>query len=309
MNAHAQAEEEKLVEFDGRVAIITGGASGIGNATAELMGQRGARIVIADMENAEAAAAELVAKGIEAAGVACNVTSDADCDAVVGTAVEKYGTVDVLVNNAAQGGKSQLFEDEEDEVFQRVMNINFFGAHRLANKTWSIMKRQESGNIVNILSSSGMFGEAKNGAYAYAKTALYGRRGCWPSRESPFGIKVNGVCPIAMTPWAERAMARRNNPELADLIRRTMPANKVSPLITFLADADCPLTGHVLSAFGGRVARHFVAANTGYFDFDLTPEKIYENLDTITSVEEFLVPKSANEEMELLEKAKRKAQE
>jgi sorbitol-6-phosphate 2-dehydrogenase len=180
-----------------RVAIVTGGAQGLGEALSHRLGREGAHVVVADInvEKAQAVAEAIVAEhGVRAVGVYCDVTDTAGCDAVVMNAVETLGRLDILVANAGI-----LFAGAIDEIdperWKKVIEVNLTGYFNVARPAARVMKAQKSGTIIQINSKSGKKGSAKNSAYATAKFGGIGLTQSLALELAEHGVRVNAICP------------------------------------------------------------------------------------------------------------------
>lgn len=183
-------------QLNGRTAIVTGGGTGIGRGIAVVLARGGANVVICGrrpepLEETVAAIAEI---GADALAVQTDVSNAADVSRLIGTAVDMYGAVDILINNAGIGGSGPIHEHDID-TWDRVMAVNLRGPFLMARAVLPLMRRQRSGHIVNISSESGLEYYEDNGAYGVSKHAL-NALGEYIQRENQaLGIRVDTVCP------------------------------------------------------------------------------------------------------------------
>lgn len=242
--------------LEDRAAVITGAAQGIGLAIAKVFGEQGCRLVIADVNEdaAQAAAKELAAAGANATAIGCDVTDESQMQAAIATCVERYGSIDVLVNNAGITRDATL-RKMTVEQFRQVMDVHLFGTW-LGTKYASLrMREQRSGAIVNISSISGKVGLPGQTNYSAAKAGIVGMTKAAAKELAHLGIRVNAIQPglvrTAMTEalrpdlWAEKLagvpMGRAAEPE------------EIGNVALFLAsDLSSYLTGTVLEVTGGR---------------------------------------------------------
>jgi len=182
--------------LDGKVAIITGAARGIGKATAEVFAREGARVVVADIDAAtgEQTAASIRASGGEATFVAVDVTSPESVQAMVQHAMDRYGRVDVLVNNAGVLRDARLVK-MTDEDFDFVINVNLKGVFNCGRAVARIMIDQGSGVILNASSVVALYGNYGQTNYVASKAGVIGMTRVWARELGPKGIRVNAVAP------------------------------------------------------------------------------------------------------------------
>ena len=195
--------------LEGKAALITGGASGIGAATARRFVQEGARVLIADLQAgvAESFAAEL---GPNAAAIACNVAREADVAAAVSTAVDRWGRLDILYNNAGFGGVSGPLEETSVEEYDVTMDVLLKGVFLGIKHASPVMKAQGSGSIINTASVCAFEAGIGSQLYTVAKAAVVMLTKTAALELAEFGVRVNAVCPgYIATPAGRRAAALR----------------------------------------------------------------------------------------------------
>jgi NAD(P)-dependent dehydrogenase (short-subunit alcohol dehydrogenase family) len=249
--------------FEGRVAVVTGAGRGIGRAYARLLAERGARVVVndlggsiegdgADAEPASAVAAEIAAAGGVAVADHGDVATVEGAEALVESAVRRFGRLDVLVNNAGIVRWAGLPEADADNL-ARHLAVHVGGSFNTTRAAWPHMVAQRYGRIV-MTTSAGIFGLPDNVSYATAKAAVIGLARSLTTAGARHGIKVNLVAPAAFT-----RMAGRPGPGTD-----RMSPDLVAPIVGFLAHEACPVSGEVYAAGAGRFARIFVASTEGY---------------------------------------------
>lgn len=282
--------------FDGRVAVVTGAGRGIGRAYAHLLAERGARVVVNDLggtmdgEGADAGpAANVVAEISEAGGTAAADTSDvstaAGAETLIATAVERFGRLDVVINNAGIIRWASFPDVDPGDVEQHVA-VHALGSFHTARAAWPYMVDQHYGRIV-MTTSAGMFGLLGNLAYATAKAAVVGLARTLAVEGRDHDIKVNLIAPNAYTRMAGDAGAA---------VEAVMPPDLVAPIVAFLAHEDCPVTGEIYAAGGGRFARVFIAQTEGYLaGADATIEHVSEHWVAINDPSNFTIPAGLNE--------------
>jgi NAD(P)-dependent dehydrogenase (short-subunit alcohol dehydrogenase family) len=280
--------------FEGRVAVVTGAGRGIGAAHARLLAARGARVVVNDLggsmtgRGSDAGPAAGVVDEITAAGgVACADTHDvADEDgaaALIATAVEHYGRIDVLVNNAGIIRWADFPEADAENV-ERHLAVHVGGSFNTARAAWPHFVEQGYGRVVNT-TSSGMFGLPNNVGYATAKAATVGLTRSLATAGAANGIRCNLVAPAAFTRMA--GAADDDSP-----MATTMAPELVAPMVAFLAHEDCPVTGEIYAAGAGRFARIFIAQAEGYVDASGVPtvEDVAAHWTEINDESSYTVP-------------------
>ena len=245
--------------LDGRVALITGGASGIGRATASIMAGRGADIAVVDLnaKGAEETAAKVRALGRRALVFALDVSDAAAVRAAVGQAEAQLGRIDILCNNAGIASDRRPVEDVTEAYFDRQIAVHVKGALFATQAVVPGMKRRRYGKIVNTSSINGTVGHQNSGAYNAAKGALLALAKGWAKEFAPWHIAVNAVAPgEVMTPMP---MAH-DSPEFMAKVAETIPLKRyaqpeeIGYAIAYLCSPEADfVTGQVLSPNGGAV--------------------------------------------------------
>ena len=280
--------------FEGRVAVVTGAGRGIGRAYARLLAERGASVVVNDLGGsmegagtdagpASTVAAEIVAAGGAAVADTRDVASEAGGQALVDTAVERFGRLDILVNNAGIIRWAGLPEADADNLASHLA-VHVGGSFNTTRAAWPRMVEQGYGRIV-MTSSSGMFGLPTNLSYATAKAAVIGMTNSLAVAGAAHGIKINVIAPAAMT--------RMAGPGADDPAEGTpMAPALVAPMVAFLAHEDCPVSGEVYAAGAGRFARIFIAQTEGYVHptLDPTVEDVAEHWAAINDESGYSIP-------------------
>jgi NAD(P)-dependent dehydrogenase (short-subunit alcohol dehydrogenase family) len=255
------------VRLAGRVAIVTGAASGIGRATALALAREGAAVVVADLnaEGARQVAAEIEAAGGRARGQAADVANEASVAAMVEAAVETFGGLDVLHNNAAASDPALMGGDGEVtalslETWERTLAVNLRGPMLGCKHAIPRMLERGGGAIVNTSSASGLTGDLVRTAYGVSKAGLDGLTRYVATQYGKRGIRCNAIAPgVIATP----ALAANVPPELfavyerSHLTPRLGPPEDIACMVVFLASDEAAfITGQVLSVDGGLLAHH-----------------------------------------------------
>lgn len=222
-----------------KVAIITGGASGMGQSESELFAAQGASVVIADLnfEQAQAVAENIIAQGGKALAVKVDVTKTAELENLIAQTMENYGRIDVLVNNAGVFDKYVPSLETTEAQWDFFMNINVKAIFMLTNKVLPIMIEQGSGSIVNIASVAGMVAGKGGAAYTTSKHAVIGYTKHLASVYGKDGIKINAICPGTIsTPLIADLLA--TIPKDAVPVKRFGESQEVAELAVFLASDE-----------------------------------------------------------------------
>lgn len=245
-----------MQDLAGRTAMVTGGAAGIGRATAQALAARGARVVIADLDGTAASVAA-AALGPSHLGIGCDVADEAS----VAAALAAAGTVDILVNNAGIGDVNRPTTDQDAAHFRRLLDIHLTGAFVISREVArGLLAAGRSGTIVNLASIAALTGLPRRNAYGAAKAGLVALTRALACEWAGAGIRVNAVAPGYVATDLVRALIRDGLLD-ADRIRRRMPIGRmiepaeVAAAIVFLAsDQASAITGTVLTVDGGWTA-------------------------------------------------------
>jgi NAD(P)-dependent dehydrogenase (short-subunit alcohol dehydrogenase family) len=283
--------------FDGKVAIITGAGGGLGRQHALLLASRGALVVINDLGGAvdgsgsDKGAAERVVDEIKSLGGDAvadtnSVATPEGGKAIVQTAVDAYGTVDIVINNAGIL-RDKAFHNMEPDLMNPVFDVHLKGAFHVTQPAWVIMREKGYGRIISTSSAAGIFGNFGQTNYGAAKMGLVGFTRVLAVEGAKYNIKANAIAPLALTRMTETIMGA-----LGD----KLDPGLVSPIVTYLAHEDCPVSGQTFSVGGGRVAQVFIGETKGYFKADLKPEDLRDNWDTVTDQSGYGTPSNLAEE-------------
>jgi NAD(P)-dependent dehydrogenase (short-subunit alcohol dehydrogenase family) len=248
--------------LNGKVALVTGGASGIGRATALTFAQEGAKLIIADMneEGGQQTVHMITEKGGEAIFVRTDVSKAIEVQALISKAVETYGRLDCAHNNAGiSGGGRALTAEYAEDTWQQVLAVNLTGVWLCMKYEIPQMLHQGGGAIVNTASAAGLVGSRGISAYVASKHGVVGLTKTAALEYAQQGIRVNCVCPgVIQTPMTERALS---DPIMqaqiaARPIGRVGAPEEVAEAVVWLcSDAASFVTGHAMSIDGGLVAQ------------------------------------------------------
>jgi NAD(P)-dependent dehydrogenase (short-subunit alcohol dehydrogenase family) len=286
--------------YDGKVAIITGAGGGLGRQHALLLASRGALIVVNDLggsvdgtgENASAAQKvvdEIKAAGGEAVANHSSVATPEGGHEIVQTAIDTYGRVDIVINNAGIL-RDKAFHNMEPDLMNPVFDVHLKGAFHVTQPAWVRMREQGYGRIISTSSAAGIFGNFGQTNYGAAKMGLVGFTRVLAVEGAKYNIKANAIAPLALTRMTETIMGA-----LGD----KLDPGLVSPLVAYLAHDDCPVSGQTFSVGGGRVAHVFIGETQGFTKADLSLEDVRDNWGTITDQSGYAVPGNLAEETAL----------
>ena len=274
------------LRFDGRTAIVTGagGNPSLGRAHALLLAARGANVVVNDIgqlpaalgypgiASAETVAAEIRARGGKAVADTHSVASEEGAAAIIKTALDAFGCIDILINNAGIC-RVVSFEEMTPEDFRQTIEINLMGTAAMCRAAWPHMKAAGYGRIVNT-SSGSMAGFAWQAAYAAAKAGVFSFTRSLAVEGEEHGIKANAVIPGAYTRMVMAAQ-EETSPFIA-YGKEHLPPEIVSPTFAFLSHESCPITGECLESMGGNIRRLYLARTPGFSAPDMTIETLAE---------------------------------
>ena len=289
------------VDFEGRVAIITGAGGGLGREHALLLASRGAQIVVNDLggavdgTGASAGPAQQVVAEIEALGGAAvadgnSVATPDGADAIVRTALDAFGRVDIVINNAGIL-RDKSFANMTQDLWDAVVAVHLTGAFNVTRAAWPHLREQAYGRIVSTSSAAGIFGNFGQANYGAAKMGIVGLTRVWAQEGAKYNIRANAIAPVARTRMTEDI--------LGPLVEKLDPG-LVSPVVAYLVSEECPVTGEIYSVGGGRVSRIFIAEAPGFFKKDLSLEDVRDNFETIRSEADYVIPTSVNSELAVL---------
>jgi NAD(P)-dependent dehydrogenase (short-subunit alcohol dehydrogenase family) len=278
------------LSFDGRVAIVTGAGGGLGRSHALELARRGARVVVNDLggdvdgSGSSATAAqevvdEIVAAGGEAVASTDSVATPQGGAAIVQAAVDAYGKVDIVVNNAGIL-RDAAFKNTTADVLDPVIDVHLKGAFNVTRPAWLLMSEQGYGRIVMTSSGSGIFGNFGQSNYGAAKMGLIGLTRVLALEGVRKGIFTNAIAPVARTRMTEALMGEAGDVYAIEL---------VTPAVIYLAHESCDRNGHIYSVGAGKVNRVFIAQTNGVEDNQLTPESMAASIDQIDDPKGYLI--------------------
>ncbi len=259
MTAHGRIQP--LFRLDGKVALVTGASKGIGESMARGLAEFGARVVVSSrkQEAVDAVAETFLADGLEATGIAANIGKIADVRDLVDSTVDRYGGLDILINNAAANPVFGPIQNTDERAFDKIIDVNLKGPFELSKAAYPILKRRGGGSIVNISSIGGLTPEPHIGIYSVSKAAIISLTKAMAQDWGADNIRVNAVCPgLVKTRFSE---ALWTDDSILERFLNDIPLNRigmpddVAGLAVFLASgAAAYCTGGVYMVDGGYSA-------------------------------------------------------
>ncbi len=272
--------------FDGKVAIITGAGGGLGRCHALELARRGAKVVVNDLGGAmdgtggSSAAAEAVVEEIKAAGGEAianggSVSDRQGAQSIVADAMEKWGRVDVLINNAGIL-RDKSFAKMELDDFQIVVDVHLMGAVNVTRGVWPIMREQNYGRIVMTTSPTGLYGNFGQANYGAAKLGQVGFMNTLKIEGAKYNIHTNTIAPVAATRMTEDLMPEE--------VLKALGPELVTPAVVYLCTEDAP-NDVIIQAQGGQYSIACIVENQGVnLGHDATAEDIADNYSKIVDL-------------------------
>nr|WP_295659277.1 SDR family oxidoreductase [Polymorphobacter sp.] len=281
------------IRFDNRVAIVTGAGGGLGRAYAIELAKRGAKVVVNDLGGARDGSGssigaaqlvvdEIIAAGGEAIANGASVTDAAAVEKMVGFVKERWGRIDILINNAGIL-RDRTFVKMSLDDFRQVIDVHLIGSVVCTKAVWETMREQTFGRILMTTSSSGLYGNFGQANYGAAKLALVGLMKTLSLEGAKYGIKINTIAPVAATRMTEDLMP----PELL----AKMGPETVAPAALYLVSDDAPANA-VINAGAGGFERAYVTLTRGIHvaPEDMSPETIAARFAEISDRAGEIVP-------------------
>ncbi|MFC5752047.1 SDR family oxidoreductase [Actinomadura rugatobispora] len=288
------------LRYDGRVAVVTGAGHGLGRQHALELAARGAKVVVNDLGGdragvgssagpAQDVVEEIKKNGGEAVANPDNVATAEGAQAIIQTALDTFGKLDIVINNAGIL-RDKSFKNMAPEEFDSVIAVHLRGSFLVSSAAWSHLRDQGYGRIVNTSSPAGLFGNFGQANYATAKMGLVGFTKTLAHEGKKYNVKANAIAPVAWTRMTEDLLP-------ADFSEK-LGVDKVTPLVAYLAHESIEVSGEVYTVGGGRVARILVAEGAGWGTNDaLSVEAIRDNWEAINAAEPYTVYKNVGEQM------------
>jgi NAD(P)-dependent dehydrogenase (short-subunit alcohol dehydrogenase family) len=277
------------ITFEDRVAVVTGAGGGLGRSHALLLASRGAKVVVNDLgvdrsgeeagqKFADRVVDEITEAGGEAVANYDTVDSWEGGEAIIQTALDAFGKVDIVVNNAGIL-RDVSFKNLAPEQLDAVLKVHLYGAFHVTKAAWSQMRDNGYGRIINTTSQSGIYGNFGQSNYAAAKMGLVGLTRTLAAEGQKYGITANAIAPIAASRMTEDIFP----PELFE----ALDPDWVSPIVAYLASEECTDTGRVYIAGGGYYSRVAILEGQGTtFDELPSPEQIADSWSELGAVDD-----------------------
>lgn len=276
--------------FDGRVAVITGGGGGLGKAYALLLAERGARVVVNDLggtfdgKGADSTPAQKVVDQIKSAGgeAVANYESVSEWESaqkIIQAAIDHYGQIDILINNAGILRDKSLLKMEIAD-YLKVIEVHLNGTYYCTKAAFAHMREQSYGRIVSTASAAGVYGNFGQTNYGAAKMGIVGLMNCVCQEGARYGVLANTVVPTAGT----RLTATVMPPDVVDKVK----PEYVAPMVVYMCSEQFQESGKIYTAGGGYFSRAAVVEGPGIFldtAAGITPDMIAEQIEKISSLE------------------------
>jgi len=280
------------VRFDGRVAIVTGAGGGLGRSHALLLASRGAKVVVNDLGGsrdgtgagtnmADQVVDEIKAAGGEAVADYHGVDTAEGGEAIVKTALDAFGKIDIVIANAGIL-RDRAFHNLTEEDWDKIFAVHVKGSFNVIQPAFRIMRQNNYGRIVVTTSNAGLYGNFGQANYSSAKTAVLGFASTLELEGAKYNIKANVIAPVAASRLTEDVMP----PPVLEKLKPEF----VSPVVAYLCSEECEVSGNIFTAGGGYVGRAAIVESKGAVLPNLTIEDVRDNIKKIadmTGAEEF----------------------
>lgn len=284
------------LRFDGQAAIITGTRTGLGKAHAEFLAERGAGLVINSRGDQQDFVDTLKSRGARVVMVTGDVGDPNTADRLVAAAMEEFGRIDIVLNNAGIGGGGPI--ESPLDILDDKVRVNIGGHYYVTRAAWPIMREQGYGRVVMTSSTAGLYGLPELSQYGLTKAAQHGMTRCLALEGAPHGIKVNTIAPDATA--GDLDLYFNAASEIVDdawaeardyAWRKASTTRMVAVATALLVHEQCPSTGELFVMGAGRVSQLFLGDPPGFYDPALTPESLLANWDKVTERTGFAVPR------------------
>ena len=296
------------VNFEGKTVIVTGAGNGLGKAYALEFASRGANVVVNDLGGsvdgsgganapADLVVEEIKKNGGEAVANYNSVASKEGGESIVQTALETYGDLHAVVNNAGIL-RDRSFSKMSEEDFSLVLDVHLKGTYFVCQPAFNHMKEKGYGRFVNVASPSGLFGNFGQLNYGAAKMGIVGLTNVMAIEGAKYNIKANVLAPNATTRMTEELFGED--------FAKMFSVDNVTPLVVYLASEECQTSHEIFSCGAGRFARVGISTHVGYFNPKANADDISDNFEKIREIDEPIYPGSILDEMPLFNEAMQK---
>ena len=293
------------VNFENKTVIVTGAGNGLGKAYALELGSRGAKVVVNDLGGsvdgsgsasspADDVVNEIIKNGGEAIANYDSVATKEGGESIVQSALDNFGTVDAVINNAGILRDKSFANMSEDEL-SLILDVHLKGTFFVSQPAFKVMKENNYGRIVNVASPSGLFGNFGQSNYGAAKMGIVGLTNVLSIEGAKYNIKVNVIAPTAYTRMTEAL--------LPEDVGKLFSAELVTPMVVYLASEACEPTHEIFGVAAGRFARIGIITHNGYVNTSATAEDISENIEEIRTIKDGTYPLSNEDELMIIQKA------
>lgn len=280
-----------VIDLAGKVAVVTGAGRGIGRSHAIALATRGVSVVVNDLgvelagEGGSSTPAQEVAEEIQASGGhavanAADVSDEAGAADVIATALDAFGRIDIVINNAGITTPDVPLLETSVASFEKHFRVHFFGTYNVTRAAWPYLLGQSYGRVINTVSTGGIFGGPGMLEYCAAKGAVQSFTIDLAKEAEGSGITVNALVPGAWTRMTAGVAHHGKDAERNRIFRRP---ELVSAALVWMVSDLCNANGAIYEAFAGRVSRVRIGEPAGHWDLDLTPESVASNVRVIES--------------------------
>lgn len=253
---------------------MTGAARGLGRAYVDYLAARGATVVVNDLDADRAGVVEaVVASGGVAIANGANVATEDGARRLVDDALQAYGHIDVVVNNAGIS-RPRAFQDMTYDDLKQMMDVHLGGHFNVTRAAWPHLLAADQGRVVMTSSNAALYGMPSHAHYAAAKGAILGLTRSLAQEAAATRVRVNAIAPGAFTRMAEASILDESH---LRRMRRHMPAEKVAPVVAWLSHPSCDVNGAIFDARAGVVSAAFVGQTQGFFDPELSIEAVADH--------------------------------
>ena len=293
------------VNFENKAVIVTGAGNGLGKAYALELGIRGAKVIVnvlgGSVDGSGAASSpaddvvnEIIQNGGEAVANYDSVATKDGGESIVQSALDNFGTVDAVINNAGIL-RDKSFANMSEEELTLILDVHLKGTFFVSQPAFKVMKENNYGRIVNVASPSGLFGNFGQSNYGAAKMGIVGLTNVLAIEGAKYNIKVNVIAPTAYTRMTEAL--------LPEDVGKLFSAELVTPMVVYLASESCEPSHEIFGVAAGRFARIGIITHNGYVNTNASAEDIANNIEEIRTIKDGTYPMSNEDELLIIQKA------